>query len=189
MQWWADLWDNWAKTWGYSHWEWGSAADWFAALGTIGALFAALWVIRADRTRSQRQNAELVIIRADAAAGRKEADCVTRTVETRIHNAGGIAIPQVTVFVRSGGVVTHVDAADLMPGESEKRISQIIGADYPRFWAEIIDPRGKRLYKRLPSNDYVSVKTFANEAFGRGTLRSRIINNTGFAFFRRKHLN
>lgn len=89
MQWWADLWDDWAKTWGYSQWEWGSAADWFAALGTIGALFAALWVLRTERTRSQRENAELVIIRAEVTSGRKEGEDVTRTVKTR-------AMPEVT---------------------------------------------------------------------------------------------
>ena len=49
MHWWAELWDNWAKMFGYDHWEWGSASDAFAAIGTVGALAVTLHIVRKDR--------------------------------------------------------------------------------------------------------------------------------------------
>lgn len=60
MQWWSEMWNAVAQFFGYDVWLWGSAADWFAAAGTVGALFAALFVIMQDRRGKERELARAI---------------------------------------------------------------------------------------------------------------------------------
>jgi hypothetical protein len=155
---------------GYDTWDWGSAADWFAAVGTVAAVVVALFGFRHERVRETRRNAELVIVRAQVVKATRENRKIVRIMMVSIHNAGSLEIPDVEVFVRSGKQMRTVTASDVAPGFRKEQGLSLEGRKYPRAWVSITDPLGKRFFRELPSNKYVSMKKFAKSAFGDGAL-------------------
>lgn len=69
MQWWADMWNGLAGFFGYSESQWGNAAEWFAAVGTVGALLLGLALWRQEAVRRIRSDADSVIIGGGFGAG------------------------------------------------------------------------------------------------------------------------
>lgn len=102
MQWWADLWDNWAKMWGYDVWEWGNTADWVGAIGTAGALIATVVIISSDKRRARQRRANDLItwVAADPYGGTPQATGLTPTV--MIENTGDAPVPAIHVWHSDG---------------------------------------------------------------------------------------
>ncbi|WP_127886369.1 hypothetical protein [Rathayibacter festucae] len=58
------FWDGIAQWFGYDSWDWGSAADWFAAVGTVGAFVLALILWRVEARRRSRTLADKFVVSA-----------------------------------------------------------------------------------------------------------------------------
>ena len=61
MRWWAELWNDVAKYFGYAEWNWGSAAEWFGAIGTVGALFLGFALLMRELSQAKRRDADSLV--------------------------------------------------------------------------------------------------------------------------------
>lgn len=108
MHWWADLWDNWAKIFGYDHWEWGSASDAFAAIGTVGALAVTLHIVRNDRRAKTEEQARLITGWWDAdeleMPGDGQGSLATGYLIVNVHNSSTLPVTGVSAiyFLKDG---------------------------------------------------------------------------------------
>ncbi len=105
MQWWSQLWDNWAKFWGYDHWEWGTAGEWLGGIGTALALLATVHVIRADRLREKRKLADSFVTWVAGDPWKNTPHATGRMPIVVIENTGTVSVLAVHVFHFDGSGV------------------------------------------------------------------------------------
>ena len=76
---------------------WGSLAEWVAALGTTGSLFAAIFLIRSDRRERLVARVDRVQVRIEPADDLKHADATSW--ELRIRNGTDLVAQDFTTFL------------------------------------------------------------------------------------------
>ncbi|WP_143109852.1 hypothetical protein [Agromyces sp. CF514] len=166
--------------------EWGSIADWFAAVGTVGALFATLYVIRSDQKSKRRQLADQVVTTLNL-AGRYNGSTTEYSLLFNVSNFSplsviGIALIGPNVDVRNDGTEEHAEAmyfeaivpdheemdrqlegeADtnahgLPPGESRSRtFVSTFRPPFEEFYVMIVDGQGRRWMRSTLTAEYVS---------------------------------
>ena len=133
------MWDAVAQFFGYDEWLWGTAADWFAAVGTVGALFAALYVLLQERRGKERELARAItawhVEQMEMSTEDDVAD--TASINVTVHNAS--AQPAVGIeatVLWDDGAVSHLSPTaaskydapfvpEVLPGDSaEFRLDQ-----------------------------------------------------------------
>jgi hypothetical protein len=176
MQWWADWWDSVARFFGYDVWLWGTAADWVGAIGTTGALFLALLVIGREQINSRRAIADRVAVRIDERWS-EELESGTGRSMLEVTNHNEVGFPFVEVFWRlhkprakPRAFATHAatDGEDMSAGE---RIVEVV--DMPHapgssliMVAELCDPNGRKWYRDVIKDRYISKRKFRRFAYG-----------------------
>lgn len=167
MHWWVDVWDNWAKTWGYDRWEWGSAADWVAAIGTAGALWATAIIISSDKRRDQRERANQLVtwVAADPWGGTPQA--TGKKPSVLIENTGDAPILGVQVFHSDGSGYEHlavVESKDakhgsLPPGASEEiDIPTYTYGKHDRLYVVFVDANNQHWIRDAATGKYLRRK-------------------------------
>ena len=164
MQWWADLWDNWAKMGGYDVWEWGSAADWVGAIGTAGALIATVVIISSDKRRDRQKRANDLItwVAADPYGGTPQATGLMPTV--MIENTGDTPILSVMVWHSDGTGHWHAFGVtakgslhgSLPPGASDEvEIPDYKYGKHDRIFVKFIDADNQHWTRNAATGKYL----------------------------------
>ncbi|MFG3179998.1 hypothetical protein AMK21_25860 [Streptomyces sp. CB00316] len=98
--------------------DWGSVPTWFSAIGTTGALFAAVGIIVRDHRKTDRADAARIACWFDK-PDVEYADRTVRTGSLRIHNAADRPVFAVRVIVgpHAYGYVQEPVAQVLLPGK------------------------------------------------------------------------
>lgn len=165
-QWWADV-EKWLET-----VNWGSAPDWFAAIGTVGTLAATIGIVVADRRRSRRADADAFstwYIHRLRKLPKRKFEEVTLLVSA--HNGGSRPVP--VAVVKSPP--NKPDYMDEFIQEEQKAITpievgQTISVEIPLpsgntdrddILVVFVDGRGKMWFRRLMSGRYVSKRKAA----------------------------
>lgn len=108
MEWWGSTWAGLSAWWGSQ--DWGTVPDWFAAVGTVGALFVALGIVLNDR-RTRRREAAEAINGTWYANATSEADFFE--LKATIYNAGSKPAHAVAVRTYVAGLYDRsLDLAD-----------------------------------------------------------------------------
>lgn len=97
-----DFWDSVAQLFGYDYWEWGSAADWVGAVGTVGAFLFGFMIFARDRLRQTREL-------ADRFATWLEKDVSPDTNMLRAHNGSNLPVVDATILMRVGTDIRRRD--------------------------------------------------------------------------------
>lgn len=101
MESWRDWWTSVARFFGYDEWVWGSAADWFAAIGTVGALALGLVLFRGEQLRRDRVDADLFVTSASIVQSESSRDGVEYMLHVRVKNLGQNTVTRARVVVRN----------------------------------------------------------------------------------------
>lgn len=99
MDWWHDWWTSVARFFGYDEWVWGSAADWFAAVGTVGALVLGLILLRGEQVRRDRVDADFFVTSAVISQRESSLDGFEYTLHVRVKNHGPNSVRDVVLMV------------------------------------------------------------------------------------------
>ena len=167
MHWWVDLWNNWAKMWGYDLWEWGNAADWVGALGTTGAFVFGFYLLDHQRRTAERSQAD-GFVTWFAWTTNQDADgkCTYEAV-IRAQNATDYHVPMAWViheyaeksFARHRFVVDGKDANGLAPrDEGVVRIPGFSDRELPLTLVEIRDASGRFWVRNLQTGEYLGTR-------------------------------
>ncbi len=167
MEWWADAWDNWAKLWGYDSWQWGTAADWVAAVGTTGALLIALWVLKREQIDTKRVSADRVAISIDERWSDSVTDGTGNSLLV-IENRNEASFPYVELYgrlakprVRPDSIfATHptTNGEDISPKEVITETVRTARSPKHRtiLVAVLCDERGRKWYRDVLEDRYIS---------------------------------
>ncbi len=169
--WWGDViagWNAWIPT-----INWGSAADWVAGIGTVGALFLGLSILNGDRRRQKHELADAFSTWWEVVVeGTSDDNGITNTHELRVraYNAGLMPVQGAAVSRSSNsgedGIFhvflkeTGVDEIELIaPGERTDRVISFGKTpDVKDFYVTFTDGRGRTWFRELGSSKYVTRK-------------------------------
>ncbi|MFD6817727.1 hypothetical protein ACFWCH_12470 [Microbacterium sp. NPDC060132] len=167
MQSWADLWDNWAKMWGYEVWDWGNTADWIGALGTSGAFAFGFYLLNLQRKTAERAKADGFVTWFAWEAKKGDDNKYTYDAVIRAHNATDYHVPMVWVlneyaekaFRRKRFVVDENEVNGLAPGEEGvARLAGYTSDELPLTLIEITDAEGRQWVRNLQTGTYLKEK-------------------------------
>lgn len=86
------FWDGLAQLFGYDSWSWGSAGEWFGAVGTVLAFAVAFMAIFLDRRKSRMELANLFSTSLSV-SGSKDHDSKWKVFEVHVHVFNGGSMP------------------------------------------------------------------------------------------------
>jgi len=138
--------------------NWGSVADWFAAVGTVGALIFGFLLFANERRQARRAAADAFVIwsvsQSRAADGRPEIDFY-------FHNAGTAPVfdPALTAKPNRHGyqVFAHltVDAAPLLPGQhGHARVAFSHLSEGWNAYLSFTDGSGREWHRNMSTSRY-----------------------------------
>lgn len=146
--------------------DWGTVPDWFAAVGTVGALVATLVIIAVDRYRVRRAPAHGLVLwsvrrYSSTSSGDKQ------FVTVHASNVSNGPIPVANVFSRVDGsdYIDEILTADdngfkeIAPGgKVEKEIEIVHYIDESNIFVFFVDHRGGKWAKRLSDGRLLSAR-------------------------------
>jgi hypothetical protein len=145
--------------------DWGSVADWVAAVGTVGTLMLALTLFARERLLTRRKDADAFVTWLSWATEKTEdGDRYLTTLNS--YNAGSLPIVRAAVLVRDNPHLRNLRAIplvgetgwDIIPPEasvSRKFVGRAAQTNVPVFIV-ITDSSGSYWVRHLQSNRYVS---------------------------------
>lgn len=175
---WADLSKWWATI------DWGTAPDWFAAIGTVGTLAITIAIVLADRLRTRRADADAFstwYVHRFRSLPKHDLQEVTLIVSA--HNGGSRPIP--VALVRSPKNKPDYMDEFLQSEEDAIRpiqVGETVSIDIPLSSGNtdrddiivvFLDGRGKSWFRRLVSGRYVSKRRAARILGDKELMRAR----------------
>ncbi|MDR6168765.1 hypothetical protein QE367_002969 [Microbacterium paludicola] len=172
VHWWRDVWDGWAAVWGYERWEWGTAADWVGALGTIAAFFLGFHLLRRESNEKRQQHADALLSDAkfvhDNTSGKWQ-------LRLEAENTGDFPVSDLVVCQKGRGGPDELKYLGwskdgrwkLKPGERSAIVIDF--DDRPeklRPYLEFKDIRGREWRRALVSDGYISQRRFYRTYWG-----------------------
>lgn len=164
---WADLWDNWAKMWGYDVWEWGNTADWVGALGTSGAFLFGFYLLNHQRKNAERAQADGFVTWFAWEAKKQPDGSYLYDAVINAQNATDYHIPMVWVLNEIGDKSYRrkrfmVDGKE-KNGVAPKEVGTVRLAGYgeselPLTLIEIKDASGRFWVRNLQTGEYLKKK-------------------------------
>ena len=188
-----DLFDNWAKTFGYDYWQWGSFSELLGALGTIGAFLFGFWLLSREIDEKRRRHADAFITHF-IYVRHPFNDEWKRYIEA--HNSGTHAVTEVTVFERGKagpdmiGVMGERDGLRMkFAPRFEGRLT--IDLDGPpddkKLFIEFTDIAGRTWRRSVDSGTYISRRrynwTYWGTWFGTEPNKAKIRKRAGMQAF------
>lgn len=166
MEWWAGWWNSFARLFGYDEWAWGSAADWFAAIGTVGAFAFSFFLLQREIDSKRSKHADALI--SDAAFVHLALEKKWKVV-VDIFNSGTHAIldggvyaqgehePQLLAVFGDRKNFRH----NLPVGASQHLPVDIDGNPNDRkLFIEFTDVTGRKWYRSLDDGRYISHRKY-----------------------------
>lgn len=172
MQWWADLWNNWAKFWGYDRWEWGSAADWLAALGTIGAFAFGFYLLKREISEKRSQHADALVTEATYIRNPFTNEW---SVMLEVENTGRYSVTGVSLYQRDKGgpdLINFFGSHEalrwkLRPGKSQRKTTDLDQApDQLGLFIQFTDVTGREWFRRVDDGRYMSRREYNRVYWG-----------------------
>lgn len=147
-----------------SWWEtinWGSVPDWFAAVGTVGALLATVAIIAREKREQRRASADSLVSWVLTTAQQGEDGQTEFGHAVHLHNVGSQPIPQVMIIRKIGASqkieMQRLSVVGLSPGQSvSSRVKTSPSTSEPILWLRIQDASGKPWIRDLQTNQYIS---------------------------------
>jgi hypothetical protein len=138
----------------------GLYAEWFAAIGTVGALFLGVLILGRDRHQAVQASADSFVTWAQVQMTIED-DTEKWTVVVHAYNSGDRPIPHAVIVPRPG---VSLDAMGFMlagepvsPGASVERQVEINGEpEGIPLWVAFQDARSRRWIRDLNKQGYVS---------------------------------
>ncbi|TDX78617.1 hypothetical protein EDF35_1826 [Rathayibacter sp. PhB151] len=170
---------DWFKTWWDSQ-AWGTAPDWFAAVGTVATFIGGIFLWRQDVKGKRRLLAEGFRVTVAFADGLEEGSA---SFDVRVHNTGNARIfsPYVSFFDVGGGYqyvpVADVDmsAMELVVEPDEMKLTSLSIEVNPRKYDPVVsfwDSDGMHWNRRIGSREYLTRKQMIARKNKRSVLRS-----------------
>lgn len=151
--------------------DWGSVADWFAAVGTVAAFGLGLLILWRDRKKEERRFADQFVTWFGATKIPTKADANGRrraTVEVHVHNTGQVTIPIAaldTIHRKLPHQLHQLGVGDephiVEPGD--KHAKEFKFADMPNmheFFVFMKDGNGKVWFRQIETGRYISQAGF-----------------------------
>ena len=172
----GDWWNDTIGSW-WAEQTWGSVPDWFAAVGTVGALFLGLIILTNERKRNRRADADSFATWWVASYEGSSVPGSETSGELIVYalNSGSLPIqgasllgidpdsyePLHELMKETGG--EEMETID--PGERIKYVLTFDRApDVNKFYVRFADGRGHLWHRQLKGNKYVSrKKAFADQ--------------------------
>jgi hypothetical protein len=157
-----------ASWWGTQNW--GSVPDWFAAVGTVGALFLGLLILVRERTRTRREAADSFVtwwVVSTTQSEQLDGRVVERYVlVAHAYNAGSGPVPVAFVYSKPKiGDYVHdwfqntPHMKEIAPQEKLQRtIPFSHEPDLKRIFVRFTDSRGQHWTRGLWDNRYYSMR-------------------------------
>ena len=159
----ADYWDGVAKFFGYSSWQWGTAADWVAAVGTAGAFLFGFLILRRDRRLLERSLADSFAtwVEPRTISGSQER---SEQLEVHAFNAGAMPVRASFLVVPTEKGLDRIRLGEntangraIGPDQSTSVvITMPRSADTTRLLVEFVDGRGRTWRRQVLNGNYVS---------------------------------
>lgn len=157
-----------AKGW-WDNLAWGTVPDWFAAVGTVGALFLGLALLTSDQRRKTRESADAFITWHLVEVVTHDDRPTNWTLHVHGYNGGSSPIPFAIVvspeslpnhmieFFKDGdGGITEINPGEKVlksvPFREEPMLSHV--------FVTFTDGRGQRWYRHLTQNRYIGKRSF-----------------------------
>jgi len=152
-----DFWDSLAALFGYDRWEWGSAADWVGAIGTIGAFLFGFLLFARDK---QRQRREL----ADRFATWQEGGALPGTTSVFAHNGADLPVVNSTALIkldtttyRRKPLTQDTAAGRSVPAGASTSITlRDTEATPKKIWVEFTDGASRTWVRNLNTGRYLN---------------------------------
>jgi hypothetical protein len=157
--------------------NWGSAPDWVAAVGTVGALFLGLGILIHDRRRHRRELADAFSSWWELSMEASSDVPSEETYELRVtsYNAGSLPIQgAVLINVANGPVRARVrflketGVRDLEPIDPGERVVTTVRLDempdIADLFIEFYDGHGVTWHRQLEGSKYVTAKRISRLA-------------------------
>ncbi|GAA1838563.1 hypothetical protein [Agromyces salentinus] len=168
MEWWAEAWNSVAQFFGYDEWVWGSAADWFAAIGTIAAVGVTIAVVFREANLRKRSQTDQVTVRLEYAV---------TWYYVVVSNRSSHPFPYVEVYWRKKGDRGRPKSAATYPDTNGDDIDAgetiLLDASMPQgieytgtVIAVMCDAQGRMWHRVVTGDKYVSARRSAQ--FTRG---------------------
>jgi hypothetical protein len=162
--------------------EWGSWAEWFTGLVTAGTLLIAILIIRRDRKKEERADADSFLAWQSMLIGIP--DHSTFTMHVQFFNAGNSPILRVTIRTPPGAKEfayqglkrgPHEDIWIVKPRESAETFVSLSELEiHPGLIVTFQDRRGRFWARDIDSNVYVKDRQLKKWA-----IQSRAMNAKG----------
>ncbi len=143
---------------------WSMVAEWFAAIGTVGALLLGVAILNADRNRALRASADGLVTWTQIHHTHAVKNKAPFTVYVHAYNAGDRPIPFSMTVPRPGSSLGFPGVAlslePIAPGQSV--VSEIGLEENPEdmtLWLWFRDDSSKSWIRDLKTNEYVSKRT------------------------------
>lgn len=166
MTWWRDFWDGLARSFGYAEWVWGSAADWVAAIGTVGAFGFGFLLLRREIRERRSEHANAL---------RTEPTFLNNPLSGKwslvvdVENSGPSTVTGVSVYQKAVGgpdMIAFFGKYDnfrwkMAPGATQRRTIELDHAPAElKLFVEFRDVSGRQWRRSLDDQTYISRRRY-----------------------------
>ena len=165
VSWIADVWAAIAGFLGFDEQSWGTVAEWFAAIGTVGALLLGLLILRNERRLAHRKDADALVTWARHVHAHLPNGDHSAFIQVNAHNTGDRPVIDAILMIKDTNVSSKFDRRAIkgLSLDSTVEPKQVVhygieprmhGA-LPELYLDFIDANNVRWLRDVNHNKYV----------------------------------